>query len=142
MAKHTKRAATIAPTNNDNRPSVSTLRVSANSEFSELPPPDSIYGLYDIKHFILDYNIRVESKTIHLRYLEYAKLINNSQNKLFPRSFFPPPIPHSGNHPRQLVHHEAHLAVERRHNNDTFTGGTQHTFTLALKEKERQNVPL
>ena len=54
---------------------------------------------------------------------------------LFPRSFFPPPIPHSGNHPRQLVHHEAHLAVERRHNNGTFTGGTQHTFTLALKER-------
>ena len=48
----TKRAAIIAPTNNDNRPSVSTLRVWVNSGFSELPPPDTIYGLYNIKHFI------------------------------------------------------------------------------------------
>lgn len=52
MDINTKRAATIAPTNNDNRPSVSTLRDLVNSDFSKLPPPDSIYGLYNIKHFI------------------------------------------------------------------------------------------
>ena len=42
----TKRAAIIAPTNNDNRPSISTLRVLVNSDFSKLPPPDSIYGKF------------------------------------------------------------------------------------------------
>lgn len=128
--------------------------------------------------------------------LDYAKITIIFQNKTF-LLFFPPPIPHSGNHPRQLIHHEAHLAVDgkvgavfvvpgrnlhesvlgtgiealatglvavaeaivthlnngqllhkqqapyltllrtdkRRHDDGTFTGGTQHTFTLALKER-------
>lgn len=128
--------------------------------------------------------------------LDYAKITIIFQNETF-LLFFPPPIPHSGNHPRQLVHHEAHLAVDgkvaavfvvpgrnlhesvlgtgiealatglvavaeaivthlnngqllhkqqapyltllrtdkRRHDDGTFTGGTQHSVTLALEER-------
>ena len=92
----TKRAAIIAPTNNDNRPSVSTLRVWVNSGFSELPPP-----ILFMVCIILSI----------LFFVRLCKDNNNfSEQDIF--LFFPPPFSHPRNHARQFVHHEARLAID------------------------------